>query len=380
VKIQGSRLTFLPRTFLAIVLLTLVWLSLGLARDFHVYWQAGASLRTAGWSAVYQISQFNAFKYHPIFAMFFAPFGLLTEHAAKIVWAVLNAVMLFDVMRRWRSHWQLNPVAIGMGYLCVGHALFWQYDLANVTFAMLWLWTVALTSPSQWRIAICYAVLIALKPFWLALLVPWILCRRFALMGRVAAMLGALSLAPIVLGVNGFLTAYQRWMSTFADPEQFRTYASHPNQSWYGLLYRNLDKLDGHLTLLWFVGSALVGLAWFWQWRTTVRRPLVVSDWWMMELSFAPFILWTAPLSWVHHQVLLWPLLAIAWQQGRTSKTARAVWIVCAIVLTLLSESIIGRPATLHVLTWGIPLVGFLLLNWWANADRLRIVVVPSTP
>ena len=368
----ASRPGFPPKTFLAIVLLTVVWLSLGLARDFHVYWHAGAALRTGGWSAVYQISELNAFKYHPIFAFFFAPFGLLPEHAAKIVWAILNAAMLFDVQRRWRRHWHLEPVAIGMGYLCVGHALFWQYDLANVTFAMLWLWTVALTSPSRWRQALCYAVLIALKPFWLALVVPWILCRRFSLIGRVTAMLAALSLAPLAIGVSGFVTAYTRWFATFADPWQFRTYASHPNQSWYGLLYRNLDRLDGHLTVLWLAGSAAVGLVWLWQWREALRRPPSEDSWWMMEISLAPFILWTAPLTWVHHQVLLWPLLAIAWQHGRTSVLARVVWGACALLLTLLSESIIGRPATLHILTWGVPLLAYLLLNWWATDGRMQ--------
>jgi hypothetical protein len=91
-----------------------------------------------------------------------------------------------------------------------------------------------------------------------------------------------------------------------------------------------------------------------------------------MEISLAPFILWTAPLSWVHHQVLLWPLLAIAWQQGRTSRLARAVWVACAVLLTILSESIIGRPATLHVLTWGMPLIAYLILIGWATDGRMQ--------
>lgn len=37
----------------AITLLTIAWLALSKTPDFHVYWQAGAALRTGGWTAVY---------------------------------------------------------------------------------------------------------------------------------------------------------------------------------------------------------------------------------------------------------------------------------------------------------------------------------------
>jgi len=366
------RIGGLPWVTIVIVAITVAWLSLGMARDFHVYWLAGVRLRTGGWTAAYQITEANPFKYHPVFAFLCAPFGLLSESAAKIVWAVINAAMVWDLLRRWRSAWGLTPAAIGLSYLCIGHALFWQYDLANVTFAMLWLWTVALTTTGPWRAAFCYAVLIALKPFWLALIVPWILCRRFALLGKVGVMLGALSAAPIVLGVHGFMTAYQRWIETFADPLHARNYPSHANQSWYVLLYRHLDVLDGRLNLFWFAGSALVGLWWLWQWRDTLRKPLDRAQWWTMELSLAPLILWTAPLSWIHHQILLWPLLAAAWQLGRQSALARVAWGASFVLLTLLSESIIGRATTLQVLSLGVPLVAFLLLNWWASSARFR--------
>ena len=156
---------------------------------------------------------------------------------------------------------------------------------------------------------------------------------------------------------------YQRWVATFADPQHAHNFPKTDNQSWYGLLYRHLDALDGKLLLLWFAGSLAVGVLWLWYWRRTVREAPSREQWWRMELSLMPFILWTAPLSWIHHQILLWPLLALAWQMGRHDRASRVVFVISLILLTVLSQSIIGRAATLEVLRLGLPLVAFVLLD-----------------
>jgi hypothetical protein len=122
----------------------------------------------------------------------------------------------------------------------------------------------------------------------------------------------------------------------------------------------------------------VVGVAWLWHWRDAITNPPSDGARWTMELSLAPFILWTAPLSWIHHQILLWPLLALAWQLGRTATLARVTWFASLVLLTGLSESIVGRRATLVVLEWGVALLAFLLLNWWASAARLRAAAVWS--
>ncbi|HEY3933424.1 MAG TPA: glycosyltransferase family 87 protein [Gemmatimonadales bacterium] len=347
--------------------ITLVWLSISHTGDFHVYWIAGRAL-ASGWDAVYRISGLTPFKYHPFFALTFAPFGWLAETPARVVWAVLNAAIVVDTQRRWLRAWKLDEIAIGLAFICIGHALFWQYQFGNVTFVMLWLWTVALTSPRVWIEAGCYALLIALKPFWIALVVPWILLRRWQLIVRVVAMVGAISLVPIVLGPRSLVVAYQRWVATFADPLHAHNYPKTDNQSWFGFLYRHGDLLAGGVTLWWVIGCSAVGVLWLWFWRRIWRDPLPRAEWWLVEASLIPFILWTSPLSWIHHQILLWPLLALAWKLGRHEPVARVVFVVALIVLTILSQSIIGRSATLVILRWGIPLIAFPLLTWWVGA------------
>ena len=192
-------------------------------------------------------------------------------------------------------------------------------NYANVTFLMLWLWTFALTCARPWAVALAYAALIALKPFWAALLVPWLLTRRLALAGRVLAMLAGLSLLPALPGPGAFAMAYGRWFATFADPLHAHNYPKADNQSWFGLLYRHADALPVPIPLLWLAGSVLLGLGWLWMWRRLARDG-GVAELWQVELSFMPVILWAAPLSWIHHQILLWPLLAAVWQAGRTDR------------------------------------------------------------
>ncbi|HEX3927874.1 MAG TPA: glycosyltransferase family 87 protein [Gemmatimonadales bacterium] len=353
-------------------LITVVWLSLSRAADFLVYWQAGRALVTTGWTGVYAISIATPFKYHPVFAVLSVPFGLMPWAVAKVVWAALSALLVFDVQRRWRANWRIDAVAIGMGFICVGHALFWQYQFGNVDFVMLWLWSVAATTRRSWVAAICSATLIALKPFWLALLLAWVVARRWRLIVEITAAVVALSLVPLLAGTASFLVSYQRWFATFADPADAHNFPKHDNQTWYGLLVRHAATLGHSLPLLWLVGSGMVGLIWLWQWRNALRVPVAPDQWWQLELSLIPFILWTAPLSWIHHQILLWPLLAIAWQVGRRERWARATFLISLVLLTVLSQSIIGRAATVTVLELGIPLAAFPLVVWWSSARFSR--------
>jgi len=353
----------------AITAISLAWLSVGHANDFMVYCSAGRALLEGGWTAVYQVSSLTPFKYHPAFAIAFAPFALLPAPLAKILWAALNAAMLFDAARRWQRYWHLDPAAIGFGFLAVAYALTWQYKFANVTFLMLWLWTVALTCARPWAAALAYAALIALKPFWAALLVPWLLARRFPLIGRVVAMLAGLSLLPAILGPGALALAYRRWFATFADPLHAHNYPKADNQSWFGLLYRHADVLPASIPLLWLAGSALLGLGWLWMWRRMVRNGGATAQSWQVELSFMPVILWAAPLSWIHHQILLWPLLAAVWQAGRTNRASRWVYAAAFLVLTLIGQNLVAGAAMAAALRAGVPLLAMPLLVWWAGRE-----------
>lgn len=341
-----------------------------------VYWQAGRDLLHHGWTAVYDVETLTPFKYHPAFALFFAPWAVMPSTAARLAWAALNGLALLDMQHRWQARWNIDAAAIGIGFLGVAYALTWQFKFANVTFLMLWLWTVALTSPGPWRAALCYAVLIALKPFWLALLMPWALARRLRLTGMVTLLLAALSLLPIVFGIEALQLAYERWIATFADPLHAHNFPKRDNQGWYGLLYRHHGTLGGILALVWLAGSAAVGALWLWPWRRAVRHGTAPQANAALELSLIPFILWTAPLSWVHHQILLWPLLAWLWQSSRGDRATRVVWGGSWALLNGTGRLLLGRSLSRAAYQWGVPILAFPLLAFWSSkrlaAEALR--------
>jgi alpha-1,2-mannosyltransferase len=362
---MGTGVVATSRIFVATAAIVTLALALGRANDFLVYWTAGRDLRLAGWGTVYQISTLTPFKYHPVFAVLFAPLGMLPFGVAKVLWALANGLAILDMQRRWRDHWRVDAAAIGIGFLGVVHALSWEVKFANVTVLMAWLWTVAVTSERPWGQALCYAVLIALKPFWLILVIPWLLLRRWTTFGRVALLLIALSLVPGVLGANSMVTGFDRWFATFADPLHDHNYPKNDNQSWYALLFRHREALGGNLVLFWAAGSAVVGALWLWAWRHLVREPGSQSAAWRLELTLLPVMLWAAPLSWIHHQILLWPLLALGWQRAREDVPARFAWAVTWILLNGTGQFLLGRSGFTTAHQWGVPIAAFGLLAWW---------------
>jgi hypothetical protein len=335
------------------------------ASDFLIYWQAGRDLVAGGWAAVYDVKSLTPFKYHPFFALFFAPWGFLPAALAKSLWAILNGLAVLDTARRWRRCWGIDAAAIGIGFVGVVHALTWQLKFANVTFFMLWLWTVALTSPSLTRQAVGYGLLIALKPFWLALLLPWVLARRVRLVEGVAVVLVGISLVPALLGIDALQSAYDGWLGTFADPLHEHNYPKTDNQGWYGLLFRHADALGGAVPLLWLGGALVVAGLWLWAWRRFWWRPTNARIHSAMELSIVPFILWTAPLSWIHHQILLWPLLAWLGQFARRHRPSRWIWGSAWALLNGTGGLLLGAAASRTVHRWGVPILAFPLLTWW---------------
>jgi hypothetical protein len=355
------------RLFLVIAAVSAIWMAVAPASDFRVYWTAGRDLYSGRWDTVYRVTTLVPYKYHPAFAFFFAPLGALPFPAARIAWALLNGAALLDMQHRWHRCWHVDAAAIGAGFLGLALALTWQLELANVTFLMLWLWTVAATSHDSWGQALCYALLIALKPFWLALVVPWLLGRRAGLIGRVVLVIIVLSLLPGLLGPGGLQTAYARWFATFADPLHQHNFPKLDNQSWYALLFRHRESLAGRLPLLWLAGSGGVGLLWFWPWRRAWRSPVSPDSAWALELSMIPVMLWAAPLSWIHHQLLLWPLLALMWQAGRSDRSSRLAWAGVWVLLNGTGQLFLGRAASMAITRAGVPILAFPLLASWSS-------------
>jgi hypothetical protein len=366
-------------TAVVIALLVATWMALGRAHDFRVYVDAGRHLLDAGWGAVYDPAALTPFKYHPVFGLAFAPWSLLPWTAARLTWAVCNGILIFDAQRRWVLHWRFDAVALAMGFLGVIHALSWQVQLANVTFVMLWCFTVALTTPRPWIRAGMHGLLLALKPYWLVLLLPWSLGRRWSTAFGAAFALVLISLVPSLFGATDAVQAYQSWFATLTGPAESHNFPKLDNQGWYALLSRHADAIGSALPWIWLAGCAVVSVLWLVPWvRQGWSRPGPVEEA-RLELAVIPVFLWAAPLSWMHHQILLWPLLAWLWMEGRPDRATRWVWIVSWLLLNATGRAVAGREFSRTLLRLGLPILSYPLLAWWgARCARARGSVPPQ--
>ncbi len=344
-----------------------IWIALGRAHDFRIYLEAGRQLLDVGWGGVYDPAALTPFKYHPGFALAFAPWGLLPSIAAHVAWAVFNGLLVFDAQRRWALHWRFDAAALAMGFVGVAHALSWQVQLANVTFVMLWCFTVALTTSRPRIRAAMYGLLLALKPYWLVLLLPWSLGRRWSTALGAALGLVLISLVPALFGVTGAVHAYQLWFATLTGPAESHNFPKLDNQGWYALLSRHGDAVGSALPWIWLAGCALVAVLWLLPWVSQGWSRPAPEDEARLELSVVPVFLWAAPLSWMHHQILLWPLLAWLWMEGRTDRATRGVWIVSWLLLNGTGRAVAGRAFSRTLLRLGLPILSYPLLGWWGS-------------
>jgi hypothetical protein len=253
-----------------------------------------------------------------------------------------------------------------MGFIGVVHAMTWQTKLGNVTILMLWCLTVALTTGSALIRAALYGVLLTLKPYWLVLLLPWALGRKWRTMAGAALAVLGISLVPALAGLSGASLAYRSWAATLTAPSELHNFPKLDNQGWYGLLSRHAEALGSALPWIWIAGSAAVAGLWLLSWRRQGHVPAEPVTEARRELSVVPVFLWAAPLSWMHHQVLLWPLLSWLWMVGRSDRATKGVWVAAWALLNGTGRAIAGRAFSRTLLRLGLPILAYPLLIWWA--------------
>jgi alpha-1,2-mannosyltransferase len=318
--------------------------------DFRVYYQAGKRFLAGGWTDVYRPSELTPFKYHPLFAMLFAPLALLPWAIAKVSWAVLNGFWIWDAGRRFRASLGLGNGALFLALLFVLPALAWQLKLGNVTLLLLWLMAIVVSTGRPAPSGGAAAVMVLLKPFWAPfILLPAMDSRRRTLVAFMAVAAG-LSLLPLLLGGPA---AYADWWHTLTDPVHGHNLPKEDNQTLFGLVARNRETLGGLAIPLWFVGSSLSGLLWIATVRSFDRDRFALG-----MLALVPFILWAAPLSWIHHQMWLWPGLALL-LPGSSRIALLAVWLL----LTGTGELFFSKEVARSLHQWGLPALAFPLIQ-----------------
>ncbi len=336
-------------TILAAVLLALF---MGFpATDFEIYRAGAVALRNEGWSGVYRPELLAPMRYHPFVVLCFVPFSLLPYVLDKALWSLLNVGLLAFSLSYLKKKFSLSNGQTFLVILGVIHALTWQIKFLNITIVLLALYVLAARSPSYWVQGSLLAVMVVIKPYLLPVVAPFVILGCWRSLLVFGSTLLAIYLLPFLQGLDAGLEIYRLWFPTFLDPLHQHHFPKNDNQSYFGLLWR-LFKGGPTTYLLWVLGCVGVGLLWL---KTLGHLPRTLKR----ELSFytlVPLILWTGPQTWIHHQILLIPMLAFL----ATDRLARPWLILTWLFLNGTGELFFGRQGFITVSQMGIPILGYV--------------------
>ena len=234
-----------------------------------------------------------------------------------------------------------------IGFVFVIHALSWQFKFANVTFLILWLLALAVSRrPGLAGGASGLAML--LKPFWAPFLLLAVLAGRKRTLLAMLGVVAGLSLLPLLFGG---VSVYAEWFGTLTDATHAHNYPKNDNQGLFAIAFRNRAPLGDLTNWVWFIGSCMSGIAWVFT-VLSIREDRFELG----VLAMVPFVLWAAPLSWIHHQIWLWPVLAVCLKKPN--------WFLLAVIWLLLNgtgDLFWSREWFSRLHQWGLPVLAFPL-------------------
>lgn len=303
--------------------------------DFRrAYWEAGVAAwqGPAGFSALYARGS-DGFVNLPIIAWLFAPFGLIGDAAAAliftalgiaaVVWGWLLLSRLLELDRRDKG---LLLVAIaGFGPMIYSLR---EGNISHFLFAVLVLAMLDVRHGRDIRAGILFGLTALIKPPLILIGVYFLLRRRWRLVYGGAATLAGVCLASLALyGWDLHMVWYQAVIAPFAAGPT----PAYNVQSFPALLLRQelgiasyLDWTPHALSAAGRIGTAVFTVALaaicLWaaarqgEWKRAPDADTIDIEI-MMVVSFACLV---SSLTWSHYYVWLLPAYAMAWSQDRT--------------------------------------------------------------
>ena len=289
--------------------------------DFHVFYLAGQRLRDG--LEIYRRSDGpDPFKYHPAWAVAFAPLTLLPEPFAKFcfvgsqigLWwyGALRIGKIFDVQFHQIKLFALllllalNPLSAETGYGQINALLF-----VGAIFTIEWLEA----EPQRPRRAGALIVILASLKLNFALLAVYALIKnRKSFLGMAYGLSGLQLITALSQGDGAGRSAYGEWIYLLMEQSR-RQQWSYEVQGFMRLAYEWLGT--GYL---WGWSSAIaliIGLGAWLHGRQPKTHPAAILSFWLAALFLV------SPLAWWYQVILVYPLafylalrLPSAWQRN----------------------------------------------------------------
>lgn len=295
-------------------------------------WLAGADLYRSGRGPALNLNP-------PVATLMFAPFALLPERAAILLWMALNASLLAASL--WIVARELD---VDRSLPSVLGSVVWLGVLMPIV-QMLWdanlVWILMLPATLAWREArrghdaaagAWLGLVLALKPIFLLFLPYWALRRRWrSVWSAVAVGIGSVALGLAVFGGG----AYRSWLTAGRSVTWF---ADSANVSVLGTLSKTVPTQA--VAVLWYLAIGVVVLMLIGYLR---RKRSLDSEWALVWIAS----LLVSPLGWLYYYALAAGPLIGAFRQQRTPMLTAALVSLC-VPAPLLINIVNGQPT----ITW----------------------------
>ena len=327
--------------------------------DFDVY-------RTAATRALHAEPLYRAedghyeFKYLPAFALAMAPFALIGEEAAKVVWYAVSVGLLMALVR-WSVSGlpsrHLSPVALTW-ITVIFMAKFYAHELTlGQANSLLGVLLVAALLAVQIDRPVAAGVLVGIaafvKPYALIML-PWLAAGYGA--GAVLATLGVLAfgllLPAAAYGWTGNVQLIADWWQT-VRASTAPTLTGNDNISFAAMWAKWLGQGQLSAVLAAATGALAVGLAILvWRRRRHVAEPEYLE--WALLMVLIPLL---SPQGWDYVLLLGTPAVVCMADRWRTESAGWRVFFGATLVLLgltifdLMGRALYGRFMALSIVT-----------------------------
>ena len=242
--------------------------------DFRVFYEAAQALVSN--EQVYGVTfglDTGYYKYSPFTLLFFTPFTLLPFSLASIVqfWIIVALTIyliltLNKLVNKYVFNLKSNNVFLFLIVLIIilNH-LIRELHLGNTNIILMFLLTLALQFSLKNKILLAstlLAIVILTKPYFLVLVLPFILYQKWKLINSTGLLIVAFVGASIlILGWENGTGLYQDWFVSMSQHSGYLT-SSHTISS----LLRNYFSIDlqGYFDFLFFALNAGLLFSFFW--------------------------------------------------------------------------------------------------------------------
>jgi hypothetical protein len=313
--------------------------------DFKVYYMAADELISGGQVYMHSFHLKSGFyKYSPVILVFFIPFCLLNLRVASVIYFTILCLAVwyfFIIIRKFLQRYfftgrvKYENLWLSLALLCIMSHLVRELYLGNINILVVLLSSLAILSYISGKNrtgSIFLGIVILAKPYYLILILPLILRKKWkALSSLAVTILSGLLLPFLFYGPSRSITLYQDWLKSILIHKQ-----EFPgrNSLDYIIRYNFFPQLPGYAEYI-FVFLACILAAWFilsnlrkekksadspgysnmnilFEWFLLIALlPNLIKTDWVLFLATAPLITFMIFSIAVQKKYLLIPLLIL---------------------------------------------------------------------